>query len=72
MVATAYQMKPPSTFDRQVEAALVIWFEPNWPAIIASGEPTSSMQRVWLPGVQRDDQEGPACRTASKSTGRPC
>ena len=57
---------------RVLEAALVIWFEPNWPAIIASGEPTSSMQRVWLPGVQRDDQEGPACRTASKSTGRPC
>jgi hypothetical protein len=65
-------MKPASTIDLQVEAALVVWFEPNWPAIITFGEPTSSMQRVWLPGVQRDDQESPACRTPSASTGRPC
>jgi hypothetical protein len=43
---------------------LTIWTSPNWLA--------SSMQQVWLLGVQQDDQEGPACRTLSASTGRPC
>jgi hypothetical protein len=33
-VATADRMKPPSIRDRQVEAALAVWCEPQWPALV--------------------------------------
>jgi hypothetical protein len=34
MVATADRVKPPSIFDRQVEAALAVWFGPQWAVMI--------------------------------------